>query len=571
MVLAHVERLRFGKEVAYTYGPLGFLVTPLAISPSSLAAAICYAALGGFSLACATIVACSRRFGSTIGVVAASVLMVTAPLEIFAPELYSLGLILLACLVAQRELHLPRVPFIAVIGVGAALQTLIKPTAGALAVVALVVAIVSTSGPRMRGLGAGAAGYLVGILGLWLIAGQRPEDIFDWARLTLGFSAGYAGAMMGEEGGRLFEYLAAAVLIAAVVVYAFRNTASVPDRRSSVLRLVMLVAAYWVVAKEGFIRHDLHSTIAFFGIAIIGLAIAPQVQRPRLLGGILAASVVMTSIATVAPLSATLDPTASVRSFFSALTLVARTSERVRVNTAADAQAREEYQVPSEALAQIGNSGVHVDPAETSLVHAYSLVWRPAPVFQRFQAYTERADALNAGVLSTPRGPSWILREAVPAADGRNDLWDSPRYVLRLICAYGQSSTNGRWQLLKRKDDRCGAEAVLGRVTAGAGEEVRVPSPGSEDSIVAVRIHTQLSIFDRILGAVFKPRHAFMLAADGVAYRVAQGPDSGPLVVRVPQTIGWDAAFGGATAYRSLSSNRPATFEFVEIPVRQAE
>ena len=164
MVLAHVERLRFGKEVAYTYGPLGFLVTPLAISPSSLAAAICYAALGGFSLACATIVACSRRFGSTIGVVAASVLMVTAPLEIFAPELYSLGLILLACLVAQRELHLPRVPFIAVIGVGAALQTLIKPTAGALAVVALVVAIVSTSGPRMRGLGAGAAGYLVGIL-----------------------------------------------------------------------------------------------------------------------------------------------------------------------------------------------------------------------------------------------------------------------------------------------------------------------------------------------------------------------------------------------------------------------
>ena len=46
----------------------------------------------------------------------------------------------------------------------------------------------------------------------------------------------------------------------------------------------MLVAAYWVVAKEGFIRHDLHSTIAFFGIAIIGLAIAPQVQRPPPLG-----------------------------------------------------------------------------------------------------------------------------------------------------------------------------------------------------------------------------------------------------------------------------------------------
>ena len=211
--------------------------------------------------------------------------------------------------------------------------------------------------------------------------------------------------MMGEEGGRLFQYLAAPVLVVAVVAYAYRNIVPIPDRRSSAFRIVMLSAACWVVAKEGFIRHDLHSAIAFFGIGIVGLAIEPRVRKPRLLGGILAASVVMTSIATLAPLSASLDPTASVKSFLSALTLVARPSERARVNTAADAQARVQYGVPSEFLSRIGDSGVHVDPAETSLVQAYALTWKPVPVFQRFQAYTERADTLNANVVAGSRVP----------------------------------------------------------------------------------------------------------------------------------------------------------------------
>ena len=140
-----------------------------------------------------------------------------------------------------------------------------------------------------------------------------------------------------------------------------------------------------------------------------------------------------------------------------------------------------------------------------------------------------------------------------------------------MICRYAQLSADARWQLLERRGDRCGAEAVIGRTTAEAGEDVTVPPPRNEGSIVIARIRTQLSFLDRVMGTVFKPRHPLMLAADGVSYRVAQGPDSGPIVVRIPRSVSWDPAFGGMTNYHSLRTNRPASFEFVEIPVRQVE
>lgn len=184
LVMAHVERLRFGRDIGYTYGPLGYLAVPSAFSLSSVVGAVWYAALGGACLAYATLESCARRFGRFLGLAAASALMLAAPLDFFAPELYSIGLILTVCLVAQRQIRASRIAFIAVIGAAAALQTLVKPTAGALATIALMAAI-SMPGPKLRALGAGVGAYLAGFMSFWLMEGQRLSDMPAWARVIL--------------------------------------------------------------------------------------------------------------------------------------------------------------------------------------------------------------------------------------------------------------------------------------------------------------------------------------------------------------------------------------------------
>jgi hypothetical protein len=257
----------------------------------------------------------------------------------------------------------------------------------------------------------GAIGFLSGLVVLWVLAGQQLTDMSAWAHLTVDISAGFTEAMSAEGANRSFEYLAMTVLIAGVGAYAFRNVRPAPTARSSAIRLVLLAAVFWVVLKEAFVRHDAHSTLGFYAVSLVSLAILPRVSKRLLLGGLVAGSVVMTSVAMLASLSAVVDPGPSVKSFFSSFPAVARSSVRVRINDQAANEARRRYRLPEEFVRRIGEAGVHVDPAETSLVWAYGLNWRPVPVFQRYLAFTEHSDVLNARALARSGGPSVVIRE----------------------------------------------------------------------------------------------------------------------------------------------------------------
>jgi len=566
LALAHDEGLRFGRDIGYAYGPLGYLVTPAAFSVSSLIGAFLYAILGGASLVFAAVIGCSRRFGTHIGLAAAAVVTLTAPMEIFAPEVYSLALVLLACLVAQREILVSPTTFAAIAGIAAGLQTLVKPSAGAITLVALAIAVV-TAGSKVRCLALGAAGYLGGVLVLWLlVAGQRAADFFSWAHLTFSLSTGYTNAMVLEEPGRAFEYVVMAILVAWLLVYAYRNVHAHPDPGSSRAQTSLLFVALWIVLKEAFVRHDLHSAIGFWGLGFLGLAVVPRVEKRLLLGGMLAASILMTSVATITPLSATLDPTASIRSFFAAATAAVRPGERRYINDVAEANARAAYLVPDEFIGRIGDSDVHVDPFEVAVVKAYGLRWDPVPIFQRFQAYTELADSENARVLGSSEGPDVVLRERTLGLDGRNDLWDSPRYMLALACRFDEWKATTRWQLLERQSDRCSPPRPLATLRVPAGTTVTVPEPQTAGSIVVATVKREISIADRLRSLLFKPGGPFTVRADGTPYRVAEAPSSGPMFVRLPPGL-WAPNFGGGIAYTEMRASSAATFVFQEVPL----
>src|SRR5206468_3107701 len=91
----------------------------------------------------------------------------------------------------------------------------------------------------------------------------------------------------------------------------------------------------------------------------------------------------------------------------------------------------------SSALGNLGCPPVAVDPWETTLVWAYDLNWRPAPAFQGYVAYTAQLDALNAASIADAPADQEILRATgTNSIDGRNRLWDPPRYLLTELCRY---------------------------------------------------------------------------------------------------------------------------------------
>jgi hypothetical protein len=512
------------------------------------------------------VAACIRRFDRNVGLAAAAVLVVAAPLEGYAPEVYSVALVLLACLFAQDEFPISQTVFLPMAGAAAGLQALVKPTAGAVALIGLLIAVGTARGSWARRLGLGALGYLTGFVAFWLIAGQQLTDIAAWVHVTLDISAGYTEAMSAEGSNRSFEYLVMATLMAGIVAYAYRNVRHLPNVRASVLRLILLSAMFWVVLKEAFVRHDHHSTIAFYTVSLVGVAIVPRAARRLMLSVLLAGSVVMTAVTVLAPLSTIIDPGPSVKSFFTSFPTLVRSSTRERINDPAKSQARREYRLPDDFVRRIGDSGVHVDPNETSLVWTYGLNWHPVPVFQRNVAYTEYADSLNADALARDDGPAFVLRENVAATDGRNDLWDSPRYMLALACNFVQWKATSRWQLLERGLDRCSPPSLLKTVRAAPGASVTVPEPRVPGSIVVATIERERSVMSRLESLVFKSP-AIVVSADGTSYRVTRGALSGPMIVRMPEDSVWSPAFGGGTAYKSLKTAAAATYEFREVEV----
>jgi hypothetical protein len=561
LVLAHVDGLRFGREIGYTYGPLGYLVTPSAISLSGLLGSIIYTALGCVCLALAVVLACQRRFRTDIGLAAAALLAIGAPLEIFAPEVYSIALLMLACLVAQDEVVVLRRAFPILLGVAAALQSLVKPGPGMIAIIALGIVTFTGSGSRSRALGLGVLGYLGGLIGLWVLAGQRMDDFGSWVHLTLNLTAGYTDAMAVEQSARAFEYVALGALVLVFVVYAYRNVRPLPDTRRSMLRLLLLALGAWIIFKEGFVRHDAHSAIVFYSAGLFALVVPPRRRRTSLLGVLVGMSLVLTGVAWQGSLTAVLDPTPSIQSFFSAATAAVSTSNRKQINALAQAELRGAYGIPEVFLSRIGASPVHVDPQETSAVWAYDLNWRPVPIFQRYLAYTAYADSLNARVLRGNAGPAFVLRQHVPPIDGRNDLWDSPRYMLVLACEFRQLGATSMWQLLQRSSNRCGGQRMISVVHAAAGQAVAVPQPKNERTIVVVTIDVHSSLLSRLASIVLKPPSSSAMTADGVTFRLTQASASGPMIVRLPPGV-WAPTFGGGSSYESLRVESAATYVF---------
>ncbi|MBP8181553.1 MAG: hypothetical protein KAZ88_11235 [Acidimicrobiia bacterium] len=335
------------------------------------------------------------------------------------------------------------------------------------------------------------ASWFAGVLVWWMVAGQNPANLGEWARVSLQLASGYGDAMGITEPGRSWQIPAAALTVLVVVAIALLRL----RRHAPVLRLTVLaiLAVHWaIMGTWSFVRHDAHATAFFATTLVILLAFWHR-------GTIRFAAPASIALAITAWL-VVLPPGADKQWDRAALpwewsflqdTVKGVTTDRAELMDTSREALRETYALSPEMVERLTGSTVHIDPQEATVAWAYpEFAWDPLPIYQEYQAYSAPLDDLNAERLADDdRGPTYVLRENV-TVDDRIARFEAPAVMLELVCGFAQDDETERWVLFERAEDRCGKTSPLGTAAtddAGLADLSELLSQAGPNDIVVAR------------------------------------------------------------------------------------
>ena len=583
LYMAAEQGLRFGEELVFTYGPLGFL-SPLSPSHGGLAVAVegdlaqlafLYGAALQLLLAVSLVWVLRRRLGAPLAVAAAFVLIAAFP-AIHRP----FALVAIWCLAALAEKPDPLARRVVIVGGGAlaAVESLVRLGTGPALLAMCALAILAGEG-RRRDLGALAAIYVALVAALWFGVGQDAGNAGDYiangARVVSGYSEGMANV---PEGARWdLAALAGALATASLVAGAALSTRG-RGRRLAAGATVAIAA--FAAFKQGVVRED-EAHLAILFATAVAVAVAIPWRRALLPAGaaVIAALVALAIATTTPPLAArAFDPIGNVDSLGSQLRALV-SSERREELAAAGRELIDTYSgLDPATLSLLRGHSVHVDPSGAATVWAYGLDWRPLPVFQENLAYTTALDQLNVDALESADGPELVLRGS-PAAidpfdprviDGRFPAWNPPAVNVALLCGFRALRTTARWQVLGRAAERCGEPRALGSIEAAGGEPVAVPAGGENEAVIA-RVHgTGVSGLERLRSFLFRARLRFLEVNGERSFRLVPGTAEEGLVLSVPPALDHPRPFSlspGAETIEITGAGGELRIDFYALPL----
>lgn len=555
LAVAQQEGLKFGSDLVFTYGPWGYLDYPVLISRRAVVSAVLFTVVAVFMAWLALRRAFARTVRDTVAapLAAAAVVMTIPGGGASAMLLIAVSLFLLDHLDADRELGWG---VLVPASIAAAWLVQLKFSEGVALVVMVGIAALVAPGPIVRRAALAVGTFLLATVVLWMAAGQRLGDLPKWLVDSGAISRGYTEAMSLEAQPNAFGYLMMAAMAVAAVVLWFAATRRLDRRRAVAIAGVSAMLLY-LGFREASGRHDVGHEPFFFILAmppLIWLAgLAPERTR-RLLPGLCAIALgingyLNTNLAEVK------------RRWSYAVELVADARFHHSSVEQARQEARVHYDVPVDLLGDT-SGGMASDGWEAAVAWAYSIPWRPAPVFQSYVAYNGHLDALNRDWLVNAPSNRVILRPPNTGIDERNSLWDPPNYVLAEICSTEPGGSNESWLVLRPSSDRCGQPQELDEVTVRANESVRVPQVGPNTLVTVSFVPDDSSLADGLTGELFKTLTPLRATLDGRSYRLPRALAAGPLVVNVPESAGWPDAFGGSAAPRTIAFSEPGVVRF---------
>lgn len=555
--------LAFGRDILYTYGPLGYLDTPTLFNSRQWFAqlffrAICHAILTVY------VVILVRRMvpGRVLPVLIAFALMCFFTAAA-APDASVFFAMIAVDLLITRHHELPLwLPVIG--GALAAFWFLILLNQG---ITAAFIAFVffpvhawcsGASGRRVMLHGALAvSSAIASTVLLWWAIGQPLGVLPDFLRYSAEMVSGYVDGMSLEDGGLAWQLLAAAVVTAGLVVVVVERTASASLRRRLSI-LVIVTGALFAWYKHAFIRHNPAHVVAFFA-AVLAVSIAAG-QRSNRRAVLMVAGpcvVLLLAISTSNPL----DFSGFGRAYDSARLLTS--GARAKAIQTARRQIQRNEAIPASFLQRMREQTVHFEPSESVIAWAYPEIrWGPLPAFDTYTAYTSTLDQLNAEVLASTTGPDLVLFQARPF-DNHSPRFTSPQTQLTLLCYFDEipPPTPTKWALFARRPGgtRCGPPVSLTSIEADAGTATPVPAAQGEALVVGEFHGVGAGPVEAIRSLLYKPPRRY-ISGDGSSFRFVSGTASQPHILRLPACLASRLSNYPSLPYESVNISQSGAF-----------
>jgi hypothetical protein len=573
------DGLHWGKELVWTYGPLGFLQTQLVWFTDQTVLTFLYQGLLHVIFCVALVWALGRRLPLLLACVGAFVAVTVLPL---------LELSLLSAVIASFWLlEEPRSDrllntFVIAAATFAAPAALIKLSTGPLVPVVLLIALIGARvGRRRIALFVGL--LVVELLVLWLLAGQSLGDIPAFVHHSIQISSGYSAAMLRSTEVAPWKVTAATLgaigVSIALVVVAW--LAPYRDRRGRWAGTLLVALAAFAIYKEGVVRVDAgHLTVYFANACVLWIAVGFAPGRrwfiPAVAVLVFAGSLPLRPAGT----ADNLNPFSNLHYAFDQARNLASPGRRAAAMEDGRRGLKATYALEPGALAAVRGHTVAVEPWEAGAAWAYHLDWLPQPVFQNYSAYTPALDRMNAATIESPDGPERLLREnaqvvdaefPTPDIDNRFLGWDPPEQARAVLCNFAPLYTSERWQVLGRVPDRCGPERALGTVEAAAGQSVPVPAP-EPGTVVFARIGgAGVSGLERVQNFLLNARSRHAVVNGETRYRLVAETAGDGLLMRAAPGIAESGPFDPVPEARTIAvegGSATLTYEFFSMSVR---
>lgn len=523
-VLEYATRheLQFGRDVVFTYGPLGFLNGSIGqglLVPQRILFAFAWCGVISWSVICvARKLPNPARYVFLAWVLLFSYVM---PLEQHAYLVMAYGCMVLMGDVLQykTEAVVYLITFVAL--------SLIKFTFFLAAVVSLAICCVVQAGKGNVKLAAGMAACFAGVfLVFWRVSGQQVIHVLPWLRGSLEVTAGYTEAMhLVPKQNVLWvcaiagiAFLAGAVIRTISVQLTFRNT-------GILLVTVLYVFLSW---KQGLVRADGHVMyfIVYLPIAF-ALLLTEPFKDPLSSSTKWTLDLLFLGVICLCALAATYQNSRLIRDQITAfpkrivhnasLILKSPLGECSRKYAATRAPSQEERDIVasmSVPRAMIGNATVDVISFHQMAALSNELNYHPRPVIQSYSAYTPYLQELNREFFQSERRPEYILLR-METIDNRFPTLDEATTLPYILQNYNLVWHDDFMLLLKLR----GQEPLdvhlkkIGERKIAFGE--RLDLSAWRNTALFMRVDIKPTVMGRLIKFVYQPAAITLYARTG--------------------------------------------------------
>jgi hypothetical protein len=519
---AFAERLQFGRDIVFTFGPWGFLYGgyhPATYLVSVVVWAV-LAAVFWWAAWCVVTPFFKNPLVCWLWMMAVIGLTRTSPFLNMDVRLtaYALLLLLLHFSVEERPFTWTQ----AMVVISLALLSLIKHSIFTIAVVTVLV-IAADNVFRQRRFPWIVLAFAGGIFFFWVLAGQRLSGFGMYLRGASEIVNGYTEAMMfwqPTDEADILRFWAVAMAVCALVGYVLCKQ----HRLFGLLPFLGFAFIVFAAFKNGYVRHDVHEVTATNLLLLAALLWLPAAwcivwQRSKwLIPAVVLPLIFATPLASLSlkryasgELSSLLGQQLTAQNLFAPANFFLgfledrRHSFRSYNTYATGLRARTFPDLDIHGTAD-------VYPLSQTVALPPGLTCQPRPIFISYSAYTPKLAQMNATHLRSDRAPDHIFFD-VWTIDGRFAPQDDSLSWPELLTRYDITGMAGQYILMEKSvTPRQYQLTPIGETVASFDEAIEIPS--MMGGPVWVRIDIRRSLWGNIVAMLYRPPRVSLILSN---------------------------------------------------------